>query len=81
MTENEARTFQTRRLTEYCLLAIVRLNAMIPPQTLFARLVVGIETLLRGRRALRELQFAKYNIAPRLGKRVVQERLLRRFKS
>jgi hypothetical protein len=32
-----------------------------------------------GRRSLREIQFAKYKVTPRLGDRNVQERLLRRM--
>ena len=32
-----------------------------------------------GRRSLREIQFAKYKVAPEQGDRIVRERLLRRL--
>ena len=48
-------------------------------QTILRRLVADAETLFLGRRALREVQFAKYNVASRPGTRLVQERLLRRL--
>jgi hypothetical protein len=76
-----AREFQRIDQMKICWLDILRLIGMIRFQTRFARLVSNVEILLRGRRALRELQFAKYNVTPRLGKRLVQERLLRRFRS
>ena len=54
---------------------------MILRQPFFGRVIAAVENVVLGRRALHELQFAKYNVAPRLGKRVVQERLLRRLKN
>ena len=77
MPEYDSRTTDREGIS---ILDISRVDVMIPLQTLFARLIAAVENLVLGRRALRDVQFAKYNVAPRLGKRAVHERLLRRLR-
>lgn len=48
-------------------------------RAIFTKLAAEFRAQRLGRRALREVQFAKYKVAPRQDDRIVAERLLRRL--
>ena len=54
-------------------------NAMNLLLAILNKICAEIREQRRGRRALHEVKFAKYKIAPRADDRLVQQRLLRRL--
>ncbi|MBI2929488.1 MAG: hypothetical protein HYY24_27810 [Verrucomicrobia bacterium] len=48
-------------------------------RAIFKKIAAELRVQRIGRRALREVHFAKYKVAPQRGDRNVAERLLRRF--
>ena len=48
-------------------------------RAIFRKIAAELRAQRLGRRALREVQFAKYKVAPQQGDRIVRERLLRRL--
>jgi hypothetical protein len=58
---------------------LARNTPMNPLRAIFLKLAVEFRAQRLGRRSLREIQFAKYKVAPQRGERSVRERLLRRL--